>query len=69
MAIRLPEELRVNTVEVPDWLTLVIVRASPPCPVKARRFKRLAVVEVAATVRTLLTSAEVVPTATLSVRV
>ena len=35
----------------------------------ARRLRRFAVVEVAATVRTALTSAEVVPTATLSVSV
>ena len=52
--------------EVPDWFTLVMVRASPDWPVNARRFKRLDWVVVAATVSTALTSAEVVATATLS---
>ena len=69
VAISPPAAFRVKTVEVPDWLMLVRVRASPVWFVKALRFRRLAVVEVAATVRTERTSAEVVPTARLSVRV
>ena len=64
-----PAAVMVKTVVVPDWLTLVKVKASPVCPVKARRLRRFAVVEVAPMVRTALTSAEVVPTATLSVSV
>ena len=45
------------------------MRGAPVCPPNMRKVKMLEVVEVAATVRTELTSAVVVPIATLSVRV
>ena len=64
-----PAAVMVNTVVVPDWLMFETVNASPVCPTKALRFRMFAVVEVAATVKTALVSAEVVPTATLSVKV
>lgn len=58
-----------NAVEVAPWETLVMLNASPVCPVRTLRARRFEVVEVAETVRTDLTSAEVVPMATLSVTV
>ena len=51
------------------WATLVIVNALPVWPVRARKVRRSAVVEVAPTVKTALASAEEVPTAVMSVKV
>jgi hypothetical protein len=64
VAMKPPLGSRVNTVvEEIFWTT----KGFPLCPPVIRRVKRFAVVEVAPTVRTLLTSAEVVTIATLSV--